>query len=262
MTTRETYNMARIESGAIKPEDITEMVTLVQEQLELPLDGYCGPKTVEALRALKAPPTAIKPTNFVDRRQHSTRRHVLGARPWKHVTGICLHQTACNMGERDERYDNCGAHFVVTRAGKVIQLHELTDLVAHGNGWNNQTVGIEIDGLYAGIAGNQATVWDDPSTPTREKAQTLTPAAVEAAKDLIDYIRDAVKAQGGLCTKLVAHRQSSENRRNDPGSEIWQQIALPMMGLLAMDDGGPGFKIGTGLPIPEDWNPERRGFKY
>lgn len=201
-------------------------------------------------------------TSIFDRRAQASSRYVYGRRPWSKITGICLHQTACNMGERLERYDGIGAHFVVTRAGKVLWMHALDLLVAHGNGWNNQCVGIEVDGLYAGVAGDPSTTWNDPSTPHREVAQTLTAEAAESARQLIRWIVEEIKRGGGACTKLVAHRQASDSRRDDPGSEIWQQVALPLHAELGMDDGGVGFKIGDGLPIPEAWDPRCRGVRY
>jgi hypothetical protein len=105
-------------------------------------------------------------------------------------------------------------------------------------------------------------VWDDPSTLQRELGQTLTFEAIEATKQLIRWIVSEVEKNGGKCTKLVAHRQSSTNRRNDPGSAIWQSIALPLHTELNLDDGGPGFRIGDGYPIPQEWDPTRSGFKY
>jgi hypothetical protein len=31
---------------------------------------------------------------------------------------------------------------------------------------------------------------------------------------------------------------------------------------LRLDDGGPGYKVGTGYAIPEKWDPSRKGIKY
>lgn len=202
--------------------------------------------------------------NLIDRRKFAAQQHgpkgkwKVGRRALAKTTGICLHQTACLLGERPERWDTVGCHVGITRSGKVIWLHDFDRVVAHGNGWNAQTVGIEIDGLYAGIEGDAKTVWDDPSTPQRELGMVLTVETEIAVKDAIRWIcgkAPAVKA-------LVAHRQSSESRRNDPGSAIWQRIALPMMKECDLSDGGPGFKIGDGRPIPEAWDPSRRLVRY
>lgn len=212
-----------------------------------------APKPVE--------PVLSTPKDLYDRRKNAAQDKVGSKRDWSKVTGICLHQTACMLGERPERWDTVGAHVGVTRSGKVIWMHDFNKVVWHGNAWNKQTVGIEIDGLYAGIEGDPRTVWDDPSTPSKEQGMLLRPIAVEAAKQTIRWICAEVARNGGKIKALVAHRQSSLNRRNDPGSAIWQAVALPMHAELGLSDGGTGFHIG-GYPIPEAWDPTKKGIKY
>jgi hypothetical protein len=203
-----------------------------------------------------------RPVGLVDMRLSSSNKHVYGKRAWRNVTGICLHQTACLLGERPGRWESVGAHIGITRGGQVLWLHPFDSLVAHGNGWNARTIGIEIDGLYAGVEGDPATVWDDPTTPVRESGMELPVAATAAARHTIHWICSEVAKKGGEVRALVAHRQASANRRNDPGSEIWQRIAMPAISELGLWDGGAGFKIGEGRPIPEAWNPRRRGERY
>lgn len=210
------------------------------------------------------PPTL----NFHDRRKTAAQGHgpgqrwKVGSRPWSKVTGICLHQTACVLGERPERWDTVGAHIGITRSGKVIWLHDFNRVVAHGNGWNAQTVGIEIDGLYAGIEGDASTVWDDPTTARHETGMELPEVQAEAVRQVIRWIIREAAANGGAIGVLVAHRQSSEDRRNDPGSAIWQRVALPVSAELGLADGGYGFKLGDGRPIPEAWDPRCKGVRY
>jgi N-acetyl-anhydromuramyl-L-alanine amidase AmpD len=235
-------------------------------------DGIVGPKTWAALAKAVAyfaaaassltPPAGVE---FYDQRKYAAQAHgphgewKVVDRPITQVTGACLHQTACNLGERVERYNSVGAHFAVTRAGKVIWLHDFNRLVCHGNGWNAGTVGIEIDGLYAGVEGDPSTVWDDPSTPGREQGQKLTQETVLATRALLRWI----KAQlGPRMNAIVAHRQSSDSRRNDPGSAIWKEIALPLHVELGCTDGGIGFKLNDGYPIPASWDPRCVGVNY
>jgi N-acetyl-anhydromuramyl-L-alanine amidase AmpD len=204
-----------------------------------------------------------QPDPMSDIRKIASRANDHGPRPWSRVTGICLHQTACLLGERPARWSTVGAHVGVTRSGRVMWIQNFDRVVWHGNGWNRGTVGIEIDGLYAGVEGDPATVWDDPSTPQHEQAMTLTPEAVQATQQAIRWICSVVAKHRGKVTALVAHRQSSGSRRNDPGSAIWHAVALPMHAELGLGDGGPGFKLGTGRPVPEAWDAAgHKGEKY
>lgn len=203
------------------------------------------------------------PSNLYDIRKTAGRMHVTARRSWKDVTGICLHQTACVLGERARRWDNVGCHVGITRKGKKIWIHEFDWRVVHGNGWNAQTVGIEIDGQYEGVEGDLKTFWRPKSKP-HLKPNKLSTASIDATMEAIVWICNEVEAHGGRVKVLVAHRQSSSTRRSDPGSAIWQRIALPMHADLGLKlkDGGKGFKIGKGRPIPEAWNPKYKGIKY
>jgi N-acetyl-anhydromuramyl-L-alanine amidase AmpD len=205
------------------------------------------------------------PDVLIDRRQFAAKYHNVHGeshpRPWSHITGICLHQTACDMGERVERYDTLGAHFGVLRSGRVLYVHDIQNLIWHGNAWNNGTVGIEINGLFEGVLGDPKTVWDDPTTKVHEIGQRVTPDQIVATKQLVRWICSEVAKNGGEIRVLVAHRQSSKDRRDDPGSEVWQTVALPLHSELGLTDGGVGFVVG-GLPIPEAWDSRCKGIKY
>lgn len=202
------------------------------------------------------------PDGYIDRRDVAGQVHsgqTAFMRAWKKTTGITLHQTACDMGERIERYDNTGAHIVVLRSGRWLLLHSLNKNVAHGNGWNSECVGIEINGLFAGEVGGH--VWDDPSTKIHEVAMHPTEIQIIRTKEICRWICGVTAANGGEIRALVAHRQSSLDRLDDPGEECWKGIALPLHAELGLTDGGVGFKLG-GAPIPESWDPRCRGFKY
>lgn len=195
------------------------------------------------------------------RRHGKLERYEPAGRSWSETRGVTLHQTACNMGERIARYDSIGAHFVVLRSGRVLRMADCNSVVFHGNGWNAQCVGIEVDGLYAGIEGRLDTVWDDPSTPVREMPQTVSPEALLATRNLVRWIAHDVARNGGKLEVLCAHRQSSTDRRNDPGEAIWKAVALPLHAELRLTDGGVGFKLG-GYAIPEAWDERCKGFSY
>lgn len=195
---------------------------------------------------------------LVDRRASAGRSKDMGARPWSEVRGWCLHQTACwlSASSQTDRCDDIGAHWVVYPDGTKFLLHDATRKIVHGNGFNNQTIGIEIDGLFAGVEGRRDTVWDNPETRRVEQAGSVTPAQVLAVMDIVRHDHALITAHGGRATAMVAHRQSSKSRRNDPGSKVWKEIALPLMAELGLSDGGQGFEIG-GYPIPREWDDNR-----
>jgi hypothetical protein len=223
---------------------------------------------VYALRDLLRVDHGVKPpAKLVDRRQCAKLDLDRGSRPITEVKGACLHQTACYLSASKDpaRCDAIGAHFVVYPDGTVYWLHDVTRKIVHGNEWNSQTYGIEIDGLFAGVEGDPKTVWDNPKTPYVEKAGSLTPEQVEAVKQLLRWQDAELRRQGGHQRLIVAHRQASGMRRNDPGSKVWKEIALPMLQELGLSDGGPGFALVNqdgGYPIPESWDPSRKGIPY
>lgn len=190
-------------------------------------------------------------------------------RSWKKTRGFTLHQTACNLGERIERYDTLGAHFAILRSGRTLWMADENRIVYHGNGWNGQCVSVEFDGLFAGREDDPDTAqderlkstWDDPSTPTREMPMTPTPQQLVAGRQLVRYVRWKVAQNGGDLNVLCAHRQSSKSRRNDPGECIWKPVAVVLHAELGMTDGGIGFQIG-GYPIPEVWDDRCKGIPY
>lgn len=198
---------------------------------------------------------------FFDMRVQAGRQHDYGERSWSRVTGVCLHQTACVLGEKPERWASIGAHIGITRGGKVIWLHDFDRLIVHGNGWNSQCVGIEMDGMYEGIEGDPSTFWQPPGGPVQQP-QTPTPELIAATIATIHWIKAVVENHGGGLKALVAHRQASNQRRADPGSAIWKAVALPLHEKLHLTDGGVGFTLGTGFAIPEKWDPRCTGIRY
>lgn len=259
------YNDKRGRPHYMSPVMFTQIVWLAQQQLgrdgfSLEIDGALGPQTEEALKQRFNPvvlPARVDITGTTDRHRQYSNGEPWLTRNEKYITGICLHQTACYLGERPERWATVNTHYGVTRAGQEIRIHPEILIAPAANGWNNRTISIECDGLYAGIKGNLKTVWDDPSTPVREQPMEPTPELVAATKSLIRRLKAAFPS----IKYLVAHRQSSLDRQNDPGEELWKAVALPMMAELGLEDGGAGFAIG-GYPIPEIWDPAKKGIKY
>jgi N-acetyl-anhydromuramyl-L-alanine amidase AmpD len=222
-------------------------LALVQKVLAATKDAPMGPQLVGG--------------RFHDLRSVASQNNLGGRRQWSQITGVTIHQTACVLGERPQRWATVGAHLGVTRAGQVIWMHDFEKIVWHGNGFNAYTVGIEMDGTYAGVEGDERTFWRPANEPDR-KPQTPTIELVEASKATIRWVCQEVARRGGRVELLVAHRQASNERQSDPGSALWQQVAMPLHKELGLHDGGPGHKIGNGYAICEQWDPSRVGVKY
>lgn len=188
----------------------------------------------------------------------------------KEITAIVCHQTACLMGESPSRYLHTGCHRVVTRGGQRFKLHAATDVIVSANGFDMRSVSIEGDGLYAGDDSTPElrvrTTWDDPSTKVREVALDLTGPFIAAYIQTIGDICAEVAELGGKVEFLLAHRQSSEDRRDDPGRGIYRQVMLPAAakyGLRIGPEIQPApFKIGTGYGVPETWDERAKGVRY
>jgi hypothetical protein len=213
-------------------------------------DGIAGPRTLAAWEAWER----AKAAGVTVRMGAHPQEHNQGARPWTQVTGITLHQTAVDLGERPGRWDTLRAHVGVTRGGQVLQVYGLAALVYHGNGLNGSTVGIECSGSYEGVEGQRDTWWQPKGVA---EPQTPTPALVEAARRTVAWVVAEVAAHGGQVRWIYAHRQSSGTRQSDPGSALWRAVALEC-GLETR----PGFTVGTGRAIPEAWDPRQVEVDY
>jgi hypothetical protein len=206
----------------------------------------------------------------VDLTRAHAGQHRKGKRAWASVDAVCLHQTAGDLGEKHERWvawpvpDGKGgvklsslkAHIGVTRGGQVLLCNPLDSLVAHGNGFNARSVGIECSGTYEGIEGRRETWWAAGKAPQRP-----TEELIAAARRAVECVCAEVAAHGGRVRYLFAHRQSSSSRQSDPGSAIWQAVALELEreGVL---ETRPGYVVGDGRPIPEAWDPRCKGVGY
>lgn len=190
-------------------------------------------------------------------------------RSWEDTRGFTLHQTACVMGERVERYDHIGSHYAIPRSGRILWMCDENRIVYHGQGWNAQCISVELDGLFPGLEDDPDTAqderlkstWDNPKTPTREMPMAPTPQQLVACRQLVRYSRWKVAQHGGELKVLCAHRQSSKSRRNDPGQTTWREVGVRLHAELGLSDGGIGFEIG-GYPICEAWDPRCKGFRY
>lgn len=179
--------------------------------------------------------------NIIDRTAHSPKSKRHGTRDINKVYALVLHQTAFSRGSDPTRYDNVTSHFVIVPDGKIIQLHPETAYLYSSNGFNHGSVAVEFAGNFPNTHGRW---WNGD----RFGRNQVTPAQISSGRALIRYLIKTI----GL-THVLAHRQSSGTRTNDPGPDIWKGVGQWAVDTLGLKDGGPGFKVGTGKPIPDEW---------
>lgn len=190
-----------------------------------------------------------------ERNKHSLPRpELVKVRSYQAITSIVLHQTACTLGERPERWHSIPIHIGITKSGKILWLNDFTFNLPHANSFNSRSIGIEIDGAFAGIEGNMKTFWRPQGSSAMP--QEASSEQIGAARVAVRWICEEVARQGGKILNILAHRQSSKDRVSDPGSRIWKNVGVWAQEELGLSDGGEGFVQG-GNPIPMEWDPKR-----
>jgi hypothetical protein len=197
---------------------------------------------------------------FLDRRGINVHIHpkmYAWKRKWSQITGVTLHQTGCEMPQNPAGWDRLNAHIGITQEGKAIIVNDPTDMIWHAQGLSKSTIGIEIEGNYPGCLDNpEKTLWTFGGGPNH-----LNDKMIAALSIVREWLSREFSRNKTPWRNLHAHRQSSGSRIADPGEEIWTTIAIPWMAELGLNDGGPDFRMGNGLPIPHEWD-RRYSWRY
>lgn len=156
------------------------------------------------------------------------------------IDAVVLHQMGFSRGNDLLRYRKVTAHFVVLSNGTVAQLHPLSASLSASDGFNSRSVSIEFAGNFQSVDGK----WWRPTDYGRDHA---TAEQLEAGRKLLRLL------QAVGIKYVFAHRQSSESRGNDPGPEIWRGVGQWAIETLGMLDGGAGYAITGGRPVPDSW---------
>lgn len=169
------------------------------------------------------------------------------------VWAIVMHQTGFSRGS-DDPYDylNVISHFVVMPNGRIIQLHPIASYLPASNGLNNGSVAVEFVGNFPSKP--RSTDPDDFWRPDKFGMDQLTPAQIQAGRNLIFNLKNNIFPQRGwTLDNVLGHRQSNGSRGNDPGPDVWANIGAWAVTELGMGWGGPDFSVGSGRPIPSSW---------
>ncbi|MBD0295688.1 MAG: N-acetylmuramoyl-L-alanine amidase, partial [Flavisolibacter sp.] len=143
-----------------------------------------------------------------------------------------------------ESYLSTGAHFCILFDGRIIQLHPFSRMIWHGHCISPRSVAVEFEGNFPNIKGkwwiDKEAKFPDKDVPTQQQ--------YEAGRFLASYLKIVLGT-----THILAHRQSSKDRENDPGPDIWYNVGQWAVEKLGLSDGGPTFKCGDGNPILPEW---------
>ena len=171
---------------------------------------------------------------------HSLRK---GLRDPASVYALVLHQMGCCWRRKDpmRSYLRTNAHFAILPEGQILQLHPVRELLESSNGLNTGSVAVEFAGNFPSDRGK----WWRGATYGRNQ---VTPAQLDAGRCLVRHLQRTMALRA-----VLAHRQSSGTRGNDPGPDIWYHVGQWAIDHLGMSDGGAGFKVGSGAPIPDSW---------
>jgi hypothetical protein len=260
-----------------KPRMHGPAVKRLQETLErigvdsVKVDGIFGPETESAVKhyqrllgvdadgvvdsvlwgQLNVPPEEFTGAeDFADISPlHEKPRLYAGERPFSMIHGVTLHQTGCEMPRDPLGWRRVNAHIGITREGGVVIINTLTDFIWHAQGLSKKTIGIEVEGNYRGLIADPKTLWKGGGGP-----HNLNPAMTAAAARLFEYLKNEFRSHDVRWSYVFAHRQSAKSRIADPGEEIWQAIGMAWINKLVGSDGSDGYSLGSGRPIPREWN--------
>jgi len=179
--------------------------------------------------------------NIVNRIDYSPKSKRKKVRNIEDIYALVLHQTGFSRKNKLEKYDKVTAHFVILPNGTILQLHPLTAYLWASNGFNKGSVAVEFVGNFPSVRGR---------CYKKEKfgCNEVSKEQIQAGRKLIKYL---IKKIG--MTHILAHRQSSGLRSNDPGPDLWYSVGQWGINKFALKDGGYNFKIGSGRAIPDSW---------
>jgi hypothetical protein len=233
--------------------DTEKAVKLIQKKVSVKVDGICGPVTWKALLDYidsKEKPDLGRLCLDI-RGTHPHPKNYSHKRTWDEIRGITIHQCGILMPENGRGWRRLNAHVGFTQLGKWVLVNDFTDMIWHGQGLSKHTIGLEFSGNYCGIDGDLKTLWRGGGGP-----HEFNLAMHLAANDAFQFIVDEFEENNRRIECINAHRQSSATRRADPGSELWQNVAMVWAKRLGLKsyDGGESYCLKKGKPIPKEWN--------
>ena len=185
----------------------------------------------------------VQAADIIDLTAQADKTVRKGKRDTRQVDTLVLHQMACCARRKNplHSYLKIASHFVILADGRILQMHPIDRNVWASHGFNATSVAVEFAGNFPDVRGR----WWRGDTFGKDRP---TPEQINAGRQLVRHLQRTM----GL-RKVVTHRQSYGLKENDPGPEIWHGVGQWAVDQLGLSDGGPGYKIGKGSPIPDSW---------
>lgn len=219
-------------------------------------------------------------TSFIDLTGKSNvkdskgRRRRKGVRSFSKLVRFCWHQTAFiwrpyRVSKEQRKYTGhhkINAHMLFDTDGTILLLHNFKYYLWTANAFNPDCVSIEVMGNFEGVQGSGRWYKGDKfgrARPTREqiiRCRQFTlwlldpeqgPADEELPKPLLEW-REGCRKHGNPLKWDNTHRESTDDRDADCGSELWYHVvewALSAKGDRLVQ--GP--VRGKGHTIPTVW---------
>lgn len=155
-----------------------------------------------------------------------------------------LHTRGLNVACHTIAFDGKGANL---QCGHGVATAPLAWYCYQANTANAESVGLEVEGVYPGL----------------ESPGCVMPSqrVIDAARAAVRYMVETGRAAGMPLRYIWAHRQSSANRRGDPGEALWREVALDYAVAELGLETQPSRTWGDGRPIPVEWQLNGEG-KY
>lgn len=205
--------------------------------------------------------------------QTKSGRRRKGTRQFKRLTRFCWHQTAFvwrpyRVSKALKKYTThhkMNAHVMVDSDGTILLLHNFKYYLWTANTFNPDCLSIEVLGNFEGIQGSGKWYKGDKfgrARPSREqiiRCRQLKkwlldpeqgPADADLPKPLLEW-RQGVRKYGNPLKWTNTHREATDDRNADCGSELWYHVGEWSFAKTKLTH---GLKKGRGKMLPPEWS--------
>lgn len=164
------------------------------------------------------------------------------------VYAVVLHQMGFSRGNDPSRYLRTTAHYIILPDGGIYQLYDWGVRLPAANGFNSRSISVEFAGNFPSRSmSTDPNRWWYPAGRDGDPAyqQHLTIPQAESGRALMRALqKDGIRM-------VLAHRESSASRGNDPGPDLWGAVGEYAVRDLGMEQASK--PVGSGQTIPQHW---------